>query len=271
MTVRPPAVAGSFYPQRPDALRAAVEGFLAEAQAWPAERSPKAVIAPHAGYLYWGPVAGRAFAALRAAAAQVRRVVVIGPGACRAGPRAPLGDLPLDGAALEAMAGLPQVQRLRCGAAARRRDRHGDRSPRPGHRAGRRLWPPADRGPADRGKRQRSRSAAAGSAQLGRYRRAPRPRRPLWRLRVSGDRSPGRRRMITCTSPGQPPTATSPHKRARPPQASRDTYRPGRGTSYPVDLPTAAEACSVETDAERGRTCPTCTYFPQPAAPAIDR
>jgi MEMO1 family protein len=121
MTIRPPAVAGSFYPDRADGLRAAVEGFLAGAQAWPAERAPKAVIAPHAGYVYSGPVAGYAFAALRAAATTVRRVVVIGPShfvpvrglavPSATAFRTPLGDVPLDGAALAAIADLPQVRR----------------------------------------------------------------------------------------------------------------------------------------------------------------
>jgi MEMO1 family protein len=118
--IRPPAVAGSFYADRPDRLGASVEVFLAEAEAWPAEPAPKAVIAPHAGYVYSGPVAGRAFAALHAGAARIRRVVLIGPAhfvAIRglAAPlaaafRTPLGDVPLDWTAIEAIQSLPQVQ-----------------------------------------------------------------------------------------------------------------------------------------------------------------
>src|SRR5919106_6343135 len=119
MTIRPPAVAGSFYPDRPDRLRAAVEGFLTKADPWRPERAPKAVITPHAGYVYSGPVAGHAFAALRGAAAKIRRVVVIGPAhfvpirglalPTVAAFRTPLGDLPLDRAAIEAL-DLPQVR-----------------------------------------------------------------------------------------------------------------------------------------------------------------
>jgi AmmeMemoRadiSam system protein B len=119
MTIRPPAVAGSFYPDRPDRLSASVEGFLAEAETRPAGRA-KAVIAPHAGYRYSGPVAGRAFAALRPGAAGIRRVVVIGPAhfvpvrglavPAAAAFRTPLGDVPLDRAAIEAMLDLPQVR-----------------------------------------------------------------------------------------------------------------------------------------------------------------
>ena len=128
MTIRPPAVAGSFYPDHPVALRAAVKDFLAEAGPWPAECPPKAVIAPHAGYVYSGPVAGYAFAALRAAT--VHRVVLIGPAhfvpvrglavPSATAFRTPLGDVPLDGAALAAIAELPQVQR----ADAPHRDEH---------------------------------------------------------------------------------------------------------------------------------------------------
>jgi AmmeMemoRadiSam system protein B len=120
MTIRPPAVAGSFYPDRPDRLRAAVEGFLTKADPWRPERAPKAVITPHAGYVYSGPVAGHAFAALRGAAAKIRRVVVIGPAhfvpirglalPTVAAFRTPLGDVPLDTGAIEAVLDLPQVQ-----------------------------------------------------------------------------------------------------------------------------------------------------------------
>ena len=124
--VRPPAVAGMFYPDHPAVLRQVVEDFLAEAGepeagGEPAAAAPpKAVIAPHAGYLYSGPVAARAFATLRrAAAGRVRRVVVIGPSHYVAvdGIAAPavdafatpLGRVPLDRAAIEAIRGLPGV------------------------------------------------------------------------------------------------------------------------------------------------------------------
>jgi MEMO1 family protein len=119
MTIRPPAVAGSFYPDRPDRLRASVEGFLAEAETAGLGRV-KAVIAPHAGYVYSGSIAGRAFAALRPGAAHIRRVVVIGPAHFVpvdglavppvAAFRTPLGEVPLDRAAIEGIAGLPQVR-----------------------------------------------------------------------------------------------------------------------------------------------------------------
>ncbi len=54
--IRSPAVAGTFYPADPVALRRQVAGFLAEADdAPPDDRLPKAIIAPHAGYIYSGP------------------------------------------------------------------------------------------------------------------------------------------------------------------------------------------------------------------------
>jgi MEMO1 family protein len=76
--VRPLAVAGSFYTANPQRLRAEVAGLLADAPAYAGDR-PKALIAPHAGYLYSGKVAATAFAVLRDIADTVTRVVVIGP------------------------------------------------------------------------------------------------------------------------------------------------------------------------------------------------
>jgi MEMO1 family protein len=118
--IRPPAVAGRFYPADAGRLRAMVEGFLAAARGAGAAGPPKAVIAPHAGYAYSGPVAGHAFAALGEAAPAIRRVVVIGPAHFvpirgLALPevdafRTPLGDVPLDGEAIEAIRDLPQVE-----------------------------------------------------------------------------------------------------------------------------------------------------------------
>jgi MEMO1 family protein len=116
--IRPPAVAGTFYPADPAALRRMVEACLGAARGHPA-RPPKAVIAPHAGYVYSGPVAGHAFAALGDRALGIRRVVVIGPahfvpirGLAVPGAaafRTPLGDVPLDAEGIAAILDLPQV------------------------------------------------------------------------------------------------------------------------------------------------------------------
>ena len=116
-TVRPPAVAGLFYPADPARLRAEVSDLLAGAAPAPARGCPKALIAPHAGYAYSGGAAATAFAALGAGTARaVRRAVVIGPShhaAFRgiAAPTAeafatPLGRVPVDREALSGLAGL---------------------------------------------------------------------------------------------------------------------------------------------------------------------
>jgi MEMO1 family protein len=76
--VRPAAVAGAFYPGSPDRLRGMVEELLAKTPA-PAAPAPKAIIAPHAGYVYSGPVAASAFRAVASAAARIERVVLLGP------------------------------------------------------------------------------------------------------------------------------------------------------------------------------------------------
>ena len=75
--VRAPAVAGMFYPGDAGPLRGMVDRMLGEAEA--ASVVPKAIIAPHAGYPYSGPIAGNAFEPFRPLAGKVSRVVVIGP------------------------------------------------------------------------------------------------------------------------------------------------------------------------------------------------
>src|SRR5688572_26348266 len=96
--IRPPAVAGSFYPAAPAVLRATVEELLAAAAGEtpvPAGPPPKAVIAPHAGYVYSGPVAAVAFRALAARRAPPRKIVLIGPS-----HRVPVRGLALPGVEL---------------------------------------------------------------------------------------------------------------------------------------------------------------------------
>ncbi len=76
-TVRPAAVAGTFYPGSDRALGAAVAEMLAGAEA--ASMAAKALIVPHAGYVYSGPIAASAYVALRKSAAAIRRVILFGP------------------------------------------------------------------------------------------------------------------------------------------------------------------------------------------------
>lgn len=78
--VRPEAVADAFYPADPARLVAMVDGYVADAASTPAVRAagrPKAVVVPHAGYVYSGPTAGFSYAAVRDGGYE--RAVVIGP------------------------------------------------------------------------------------------------------------------------------------------------------------------------------------------------
>ena len=115
--VRPPAVAGLFYPAEPGALARAIRGYLDEA-AEPAAVA-KALIVPHAGYVYSGPIAASAYRALAKARGRIRRVVLLGPAhrvafAGIAVPAAdafatPLGTVTVDRDAIAAIRDLPQV------------------------------------------------------------------------------------------------------------------------------------------------------------------
>jgi MEMO1 family protein len=105
LNVRPPAVAGSFYPRGKNELKAIVESLLAEPKSSDQGRL-LGVIAPHAGYMYSGPVASSAFAEVAAAEHSYARVVLIGPphyvsvsGIAASSAKAfgtPLGDVPID-------------------------------------------------------------------------------------------------------------------------------------------------------------------------------
>ena len=81
--VRRPAVAGSFYPSDPDVLRTTVTAHLDAAATAPARGvdsgSPKALIAPHAGYRYSGPIAATAYRSILAGRGTVARVLLAGP------------------------------------------------------------------------------------------------------------------------------------------------------------------------------------------------
>jgi len=75
-TVRKPAVAGQFYPLAPDTLRADIKRYLAAANADKSTRDASIVIAPHAGYVFSGPVAAKAYARVSRG---VKTVFLIGP------------------------------------------------------------------------------------------------------------------------------------------------------------------------------------------------
>src|SRR4051812_27378784 len=78
VTVRPPAVAGSFYPAKPEVLDAQLTQLLGAVRA-PAGPCPKALIVPHAGYIYSGPIAASAFARIAPYGDRIKRVVLVGP------------------------------------------------------------------------------------------------------------------------------------------------------------------------------------------------
>lgn len=78
-SIRPAAVAGQFYPDDPQLLQAQISELLSAAVPLEAVASPKALIVPHAGYVYSGPVAASAYATLGAVRDRIRRVVLLGP------------------------------------------------------------------------------------------------------------------------------------------------------------------------------------------------
>ena len=119
-TVRQPAVAGMFYPAAASELARDVEALLARAEsAARGEPVPKAIIAPHAGYIYSGAIAATAYARLAPARGIATRVVLLGPvhrvpvrGLALPGTTAlatPLGNIPVDADAVETLSTLPQV------------------------------------------------------------------------------------------------------------------------------------------------------------------
>jgi AmmeMemoRadiSam system protein B len=118
--VRPAAVAGSFYPGDPSALAAEVTSHVAAARADAGPKPPKAIIAPHAGYMYSGPIAGSAYARIAPLAGSIRRVVLAGPAhrvyvpgvaIPAAGEFAtPLGAVPLDAEAIGIARAFPFVE-----------------------------------------------------------------------------------------------------------------------------------------------------------------
>ena len=118
---RPAVVAGKYYPGAPTALSADVRAYVGDAAArLPAGTAiPKAVIVPHAGYVYSGAVAASAYARLAAGRDTIQRVVLFGPthrvairGLALPSARAfatPLGNLDVDREAVAAALALPAV------------------------------------------------------------------------------------------------------------------------------------------------------------------
>ena len=119
-TIRPPAVAGTFYPADPVALRGEVDELLEGVETFAVRFGhPKVLVVPHAGYIYSGQAAAHAYDELAPGRGIVKRVVLLGPvhrvavrGLALPGVDAfttPLGSIPVDKEAVRAISGLPQV------------------------------------------------------------------------------------------------------------------------------------------------------------------
>jgi hypothetical protein len=110
-----------FYPDDPGELKHTVADLLANAGSGSSSRPPKALIVPHAGYVYSGAVAASAYAQLGALRDRIRRVVLLGPThrvwvRGLALPEAdrfatPLGEVQLDREGMQRLSDLPQVTR----------------------------------------------------------------------------------------------------------------------------------------------------------------
>ncbi len=118
---RAPAVAGFFYPEDRAELESAVASYIAAAPAPPSNAPvPKALIVPHAGYVYSGPVAASGYARIAGQRSTIRRIVLLGPshriplhGLAASDADAfdtPLGAVPLDRGAIDEILDFPQVQ-----------------------------------------------------------------------------------------------------------------------------------------------------------------
>lgn len=117
--IREPAVAGQFYPNNAGKLGAAVDDYLQRADLGDG-RIPKAIIVPHAGFIYSGPVAATAYARLAPVKKIIKKVVLLGPchrvavrGIALSGADAfstPLGDIPIDKVLANKALIFPQVE-----------------------------------------------------------------------------------------------------------------------------------------------------------------
>lgn len=104
--IRKPAVAGMFYPSGAGDLHKEVRAYIRDGLRSGSPAQPKAIIGPHAGYIYSGPIAGSAYACLTPLGKIIKRVVLLGPshriafrgiaGSSATHFHTPLGDVPVD-------------------------------------------------------------------------------------------------------------------------------------------------------------------------------
>jgi len=119
VNIRPAAVAGAFYPGDTDTLSKMIDDMLAEVRPADLPAAPKALIVPHAGYIYSGPIAASAYALLKPLRETTKRIVLLGPvhrvpvrGLALPDADAfttPLGNVLLDKDAMQDISGLTQV------------------------------------------------------------------------------------------------------------------------------------------------------------------
>ncbi len=122
MTTREAAVAGRFYPDDRAVLRAEVHSLLEESPTVVLDNPPKAIIAPHAGYVYSGAVAAAAYAQLKSLQGRILRVVLLGPAhyvavrglatTTATAFETPLGEVPVDVEANRLLWDIPEVAPL---------------------------------------------------------------------------------------------------------------------------------------------------------------
>lgn len=120
MRIREAAVAGLFYPKQPAELQACVQRYLREARGSAPTSGIKALVGPHAGFQYSGPIAGSAYAPLKAHAQAISRVLLFSPAhrvhvkgvaaTSAHGFRTPLGLVPVDTEAVAEALTLPGVK-----------------------------------------------------------------------------------------------------------------------------------------------------------------
>ncbi|MDM8567085.1 AmmeMemoRadiSam system protein B [Candidatus Halobeggiatoa sp. HSG11] len=114
---RTPAVAGTFYPDNTHELSTMIDQLLQSVKT--TGTIPKAIIVPHAGYVYSGPIAASIYAMIRPARNIIKRVVLIGPshqvpllGIAATKMQnfsTPFGDIPVDDQAIDKILKFPQV------------------------------------------------------------------------------------------------------------------------------------------------------------------
>ena len=116
--IRQPAVAGLFYPADKESLKQDIGQYLEQAN-YGRDIIPKAIVVPHAGYIYSGPIAASAYKQIIPISDKINRVVLLGP-SHRVGfsglavPesdvfKTPLGNIPIDQKGIQLLADLPQV------------------------------------------------------------------------------------------------------------------------------------------------------------------